>query len=145
MYSSVLSYHLFLVSSASVRSILFLSFIVPIFAWNILLVSIIFSKRSLVFLISLFSSISLHISLRKTFLSLLAILWNSAFRHYKHRWSKFKNLSKEIESINREMKLIMMKNQMEILELENTVGGTAQWIGSTSDVVNWITNQWPEI
>ena len=59
--------------------------------------------------------------------------------------NKFKNLSKEIESINREMKVIMMKNQMEILELENTIGGTAQWIGSTSDVVNWITNQWPEI
>ena len=50
--------------------------------------------------------------------------------------NKFKNLSKEIESINREMKVKMMKNQMEILELENTVGGTAQWIGSTSDVVN---------
>ena len=30
--------------------------------------------------ILLFSSISLHWSLRKTFLSLLAILWNSAFR-----------------------------------------------------------------
>ena len=49
--SSVYSYHLFLVSSASVRSIPFLSFIEPIFAWNIPLVSIIFLKRSLVFLI----------------------------------------------------------------------------------------------
>src|SRR5574340_797249 len=37
-------------------------------------------KRSLVFPILLFSSISLHWSLRKAFLSLLAILWNSAFR-----------------------------------------------------------------
>ena len=37
-------------------------------------------KRSLVFLILLFSSISLHWSLRKALLSLLAILWNSAFR-----------------------------------------------------------------
>ena len=35
-------------------------------------------KRSLVFPILLFSSISLHWSLRKAFLSLLAILWNSA-------------------------------------------------------------------
>ena len=32
---SVYSCHLFLISSASVRSILFLSFIVPIFAWNV--------------------------------------------------------------------------------------------------------------
>ena len=37
-------------------------------------------KRSLVFPILLFSSISLHWSLRKAFLSLLAILWNSAFK-----------------------------------------------------------------
>ena len=40
---------------------------------------LIFLKRSLVFPILLFSSISLHWSLRKAFLS-LAILWNSAFR-----------------------------------------------------------------
>ena len=40
--SSVYSCHLFLISSASVRSIPFLSFIVPIFAWNIPLVSLIF-------------------------------------------------------------------------------------------------------
>ena len=44
------------------------------------LVSQIFLKRSLVFPILLFSSISLHWSLKKAFLSLLAILWNSAFR-----------------------------------------------------------------
>ena len=37
-------------------------------------------KRSLVFPILLFSSISLHWSLRKAFLSLLAILWNFSFR-----------------------------------------------------------------
>ena len=36
LYSSC---HLYLISSASVRSIPFLSFIVPIFAWNVLLVS----------------------------------------------------------------------------------------------------------
>ena len=72
--------HLFLISSAPVRSIPFLSFIVPIFAWNIHLISLIFLKRSLVFPILLFSSISLHCSPKKAFLSLLAILWNSAFR-----------------------------------------------------------------
>ena len=79
LYSfSLYSYHLFLISSASVRSIPFLSFIEPIFAWNVPLVSLIFLKRSLAFPILLFSSISLHWSLRKAFLSLLAILWNSA-------------------------------------------------------------------
>ena len=54
--------------------------IFPIFAWNVPLVSLIFLKRSLVFPILLFSSISLHWSPRKAFLSLLAILWNSAFK-----------------------------------------------------------------
>ena len=39
-----------------------------------------FLKRSLVFPFLLFSSISLHWLLRKAFLSLLAILWNSAFK-----------------------------------------------------------------
>ena len=74
------SCHLFLISSASLRSIPFLSFINPIFAWNVPLVSLIFLKRSLVFPVLLFSSISLHWSLRKAFLSFLAILWNSAFK-----------------------------------------------------------------
>ena len=46
LYSSVYSCLLFLVSSASVRSIPFLSFIEPIFAWNFPLLSLIFSKRS---------------------------------------------------------------------------------------------------
>ena len=77
--SSLYFCHLFLISSASVRSILFLSFIVPIFAWNVSLLSLIFLKRSLVFPIVLFSSSSLHWSFRKAFLFLLAILWNSAF------------------------------------------------------------------
>ena len=43
--SSVYSYHLFLISSASVRSIPFVSFIVPIFAWNIPLVSLNFLEE----------------------------------------------------------------------------------------------------
>ena len=78
--SSVYSRHLFLISSASVRSIQFLSFTEPIFAWNVPLICLIFLKRSLVFPSLLFSSISLHWLLRKAFLSLLAVLWNSAFR-----------------------------------------------------------------
>ena len=70
--SSVYSYHLFLISS--IRSIPFLSFFVPIFAWNVLLVSLNFLKRCPVLYILLFSSISLTCSLMKVFLSLLAIL-----------------------------------------------------------------------
>jgi len=72
--SSVYSCHLFLTASVYVRSIPFLSFIVPIFAWNIPLISLIFLTRSLIFPILLFSSISLHWSLRKVFFSLLALL-----------------------------------------------------------------------
>ena len=80
LYSSSMNpYHLFLILFASVCSIPFLSFIEPISAWNVPLVSLTFSKRFLVFPILLFSSISLHWSLRKAFLSLLAILWNAAF------------------------------------------------------------------
>jgi len=58
----------------------FLSLIVPIFARKIPLVSLIFLKRSPVFPILLFSSNSLHLSVRKAFLSLLAILWISALK-----------------------------------------------------------------
>ena len=75
LYSSVYSCHLFLISSVSVMSLLFLSFIVPTFAWNVPLVSPISLKRSL-----LFSSIYFHCSLKKAFLSLFVILWKSAFR-----------------------------------------------------------------
>ena len=77
---SVYSCQLFLMSSAYVRFMPFLSFIEPILAWNVPFVSLIFLKRSLVFPILLFSSVSLHWSPRKAFLSLLAILWNSAFK-----------------------------------------------------------------
>ena len=67
--------------SASVRSILFLSFIVFIFARNVPLVSLTFLMRSLVFLIllPLPTPISLPCSLRNAVLSIVAI-WNSAFR-----------------------------------------------------------------
>ena len=78
LYSSfVYSCHLFLISSSSVRSIAFLSFILPIFARKILFNFL--EEISNLFHL-LFSSISLHWSLRKAFLSLCAILWNSAFR-----------------------------------------------------------------
>ena len=77
--SSVYSCHFFLISSASFRSLPFLSFIMPVLARNVYLISPIFLKRSLLFPILLFSSLSLHCSLKKAFLSLFALLWNSAF------------------------------------------------------------------
>ena len=62
----------FVRSDASVMSIPFLSFIEPILAWNVPLAFLIFLKRSLVFPILFFSSISLPGLLRKAFyLSLL--------------------------------------------------------------------------
>ena len=71
--SSVYFCHLFLISSSSVRSISFLSFIESIFGWNIPLVSLIFLNRSLVLAILLFSYIYLHWSLKKAFLSFLLV------------------------------------------------------------------------
>ena len=77
--SSVYSCHLFLISSVYFRSIPS----VLHFAHNCMKCSLgisDFLKRSLVFPILLSSSISLHWLLRKAFLSLLAILWNAAFK-----------------------------------------------------------------
>jgi len=54
--SSVDSCHIYLMSSASIRSILFLYCVVHIFSWNVALVSLIFLKRSLVCPTLLFSS-----------------------------------------------------------------------------------------
>ena len=78
--SSMYSCHLFLISSASARSIPFLPFIVPILARND-------PSMSLSNYLEEISSHShciaflyyLHCSFKKAFLSLLAILWNSAF------------------------------------------------------------------
>ena len=74
LYSSVYYCYLILIYSASVRSIPFLSFIEPIFAWNVPLVSLIFLKISLVFPILLFS-LYFFALITEAFLSLLAILW----------------------------------------------------------------------
>ena len=51
----------------------------PIFAWTFSLIALIFLKRSLVFPILLFPSISLHWSNKMALLCLLVIFWNSAF------------------------------------------------------------------
>ena len=87
--SSVCSCHLFLISSISVSSLPFLFFLVPIFAWNVPLASPIFLKRSLVFPILLFPSISLHYSLKNSFLSLPAILWNSTVEYVFPLWDDY--------------------------------------------------------
>ena len=63
------SFHLFLISSVSARSLLFLSFIVPIFGQIVPLISPIFLKRSVVSPLLLFSSSFIHCSLKKAFLS----------------------------------------------------------------------------
>ena len=61
LYSSVSSYHLFLKYSASVRSLPFLSFIVPIFTWNVPLVSLIFLEEISSLSLLLFSSVSFFV------------------------------------------------------------------------------------
>ena len=71
--SSVYSCHLFLISSAFVGPYHFCSLLCLLLQWNVPLPSPVFWKRSLVIPILLFSSISLHCSFKKAFLSLLAI------------------------------------------------------------------------
>ena len=66
--SSRYSCHLFLISSASVRSIPFLSFIVPIFTWSSFGISNFLEEMSSLSQ-SIIFSISFHWSLRKAFLS----------------------------------------------------------------------------
>ena len=78
--SSVYSCHLFLISSASVRSIPFLSFIVPFFAWNVSLVYQ-FSWRDLYsFPFCCFSLFLCIVHLERLSYLSLALLWNSAFK-----------------------------------------------------------------
>ena len=77
---SVYSCHLFSLSSASIRAIPFLSFMEPIFAWNVPLVSPIFfeeisSLSHFIVFLYFFALVT-----EEDFLSLLVILWNSAFK-----------------------------------------------------------------
>ena len=74
LYSSSVYYcHLFLISSASVRSIPFLSFIGLIFAWSVPLVISNFLEEISSLSHSIVFLFSLHWSLRKLFLSLFTI------------------------------------------------------------------------
>ena len=148
-HSSVHSCHLFLISSASVRSVPCLSLIIPIFAWNVPLVSLIFLKWSLVFPIPVFSSISLHGSLRKTFLSLLAILWNSAFS-----WVYFSVCPLPFTSLlfSAMCKVSLERNHFALLHFfflgmvlmtaSCTISRTSVHIssGTLSDLIPWITS-----
>ena len=72
--SSVYSCHLFLIFSALVRSLPFLSYIVPIFVWYIPLVSPIILKRSLVFHILLFPLFLCIVHMRR--LSSISLLFS---------------------------------------------------------------------
>ena len=95
--SSVYSCHPFLMSCACIRSLLFLSFIVPIFAWNFRLLPPIFLKKSLVFTFLLFSSISLHCSLRKV--SYLPLLFSGTLHsvwHLSHSPLPFTSLLSQV-------------------------------------------------
>ena len=69
--SSVYFWHLFLMSSASVRHFPFLSFMVPILAQNVPLTSPIFLQRSLVFPTLTFPLFLCTVHLRPSYLSLL--------------------------------------------------------------------------
>ena len=132
----------------------------PIFAWNIPLVSLIFLKRSLVFPILLFSSISLHWSLRKAFLSLLAILWNFAFKwvylffsplpftlffsqqfvrppqttilhFHKGEKERYTHLNAEFQRIARRNKKAFLSDQCKEIEQNNRMGKTRDLVKKT--------------
>ena len=65
-------FHVFLISSSSVMSLPFLSFLVPIFKWSVPLISLIFLKRSLVFPFYCFPLFLCIVPLRRSsYLSLL--------------------------------------------------------------------------
>ena len=78
--SSVYSCHFLLISSASVRAIQFLSFLVPFFAWNVPLISLLSHSIIFLYFFALFTE-------EGFLLPLLAILWNFVFRWvYPYIW-----------------------------------------------------------
>ena len=81
------SCHLHLLLSASSRSLTLLSFIVPIFAWSVPLVTPIFLKSSILFTILLFSSNSYTAHLRR--LSYLSLLFSGGLHSI---WYSFPDL-----------------------------------------------------
>ena len=89
--SSVHSCYLFLISSACVRSLTFLSFIVPILLWSVPLVAPIFLKQSILFRILLFSSNSCSVHLWR--LSYLSLLFSRTLHSIVHIFHFFLCLS----------------------------------------------------
>ena len=103
-----------------------------IFSWNILLVCLIFLKRSLVFPILLFSSISLHWSLRKAFSSLLDILRNFAVKREYLSFSPLPLTSLLFSAICSEVKVIQL-----FLILCNPMGCTVHWF-LQARILGWV-------
>ena len=117
-----------------------------IFAWNVLLVSLIFLKRYLVFPILLFSSISLYWSRKKAFLSLFAILWNSAFKWVYLSFSPLPLASHLFSAIckassdNHFVFLYFFFLGMVLITVSCTVSWTSvhSSSGTVSDIIPWI-------
>ena len=110
------------------------------FPWHL-----IFFKRSLVIPILLFSSISLHWSLRKAFLSLFAILWNFAFRCFYLSFSPlpFASLFSaicKISSDNHFAFLHFFFSGMVLITAYCTISWTSvhSSSGTLSDLIPWI-------
>ena len=146
LYSfSVYSCCLFLISSASVRSIPFLSFIEPIFAWKLPLVFLISLNRPLVFWILLFSSIPLHWSLRKAFLAVRTILWNSAFRWIYLSFSPLPFTSLLFTAICKASSDNYFALGMVLIPASCTMSWTSvhSYIGTLSDLILWIYLSFP--
>ena len=104
LYSSVYPCYLFLISSASVRSILFLSFIMPIFAWNVSLASLIlkvYIKINFLVILTSLGKYFVNLSVKYTSSSVfLSFLKGSPHHHHHHhptflqailgvRWSSY--------------------------------------------------------
>ena len=96
-----------------------------------------FLKRSLIFPIPLFSSISFHWSLRKAFSSLFAILWNSALKWVYLSFSPFnfmpaitickeryKHLNAEFQRIAKRDKKAFLSNPCKKIGKNNRMGKT---------------------
>ena len=79
---SVHSSYLFFISSASVRSLTFLSFIVPILAWSVPLVAPIFLRQSILFTILLYSSNSCSVHLWR--LSYIPLLFSGSLHSIEY-------------------------------------------------------------
>ena len=134
LYScSVCFCHLFSISLLLNISIPFLFFIVLIFAWNVPLVCLVFLKRSLVLPILLFSSISLDCLLRKPFLSLLAILWSSAFKNYWHPLDHRKSK----RGTEKQLPLLIMPKPLTVWITTNCGKVLKRWEYQTSWPASW--------